>query len=232
MQNLKIIRTEDGSDSVLNGELNESYHSIHGAVAESKHVFIKNGFRFLITERNPVELAILEIGLGTGLNVLLTWQENRKFDCNIHYTAIEAYPLPDELVKKLNYAESAAGNTEDSAGAFLAIHQASWGEFVKISDRFYFRKFRTRYEDYASSGDCYDLVYYDAFSPGRQPELWEVPVLQKTAGCMCPSAVLVTYTAKGQLKRDLRSVGLSVETLQGPPGKKEMIRAVRPSLHQ
>ncbi|HLF32604.1 MAG TPA: tRNA (5-methylaminomethyl-2-thiouridine)(34)-methyltransferase MnmD [Cyclobacteriaceae bacterium] len=231
MQNLKIIRTEDGSDSVFNEELNESYHSVHGAVAESKHVFIKNGFRFIITEKNPAELAILEIGLGTGLNVLLTWQENRKFECNIHYTAIEAYPLPGELVKKLNYVEGTTGNPGDSAGFFHALHNAPWNEFVKITDRFYFRKLKIRYEDYQPSGDCYDLVYYDAFSPGRQPELWEVPVLQKTAGFMCSSAVLVTYTAKGQLKRDLRSVGLTVETLQGPPGKKEMIRAIRISPH-
>ena len=109
MHALKIIRTEDGSDSIFTDEFDESYHSVHGAITESRHVFIKNGFRFLVSEKNPGQLAILEMGLGTGLNVLLTWLENRKYNLSIHYTAIEAYPLPSALSRSLNYANELPG---------------------------------------------------------------------------------------------------------------------------
>ena len=227
MHTLKIIRTGDGSDSILAGEFDETYHSIHGAITESRHVFIKNGFRFLVSEKNPEELAILEMGLGTGLHVLLTWLENRKYNLRIHYTAIEAYPLPTDLARNLNYTGELPG--ADNSSFFNTIHDSPWNEFVEMVNGFYLRKINARYEDFHPSGECFDLIYYDAFSPGKQPELWEIPILRKTAECMCPSGVLVTYTAKGQLKRDLRSIGLTVETLQGPPGKKEMIRAISPS---
>jgi tRNA U34 5-methylaminomethyl-2-thiouridine-forming methyltransferase MnmC len=226
MYSLKIITTEDGSSSIYIPELNETYHSVHGAITESKHVFIKNGLRYLIGQKNPAAINILEIGMGTGLNVLLTVLENRIFNLKISYTAIEAYPLPEELISQLNYVrEIGSAGTED---IFSNIHTCDWNVDFNLSDKFIFRKVRGLIQDFNPGSEKFDLIYYDAFAPGKQPEIWDLPVLQKIVSSMNSSGIMVTYTAKGQLKRDLKSLGLKVETVQGPPGKKEMTRAVIP----
>ena len=226
MYSLKIITTEDGSNSIFIPELNETYHSVHGAITESRHVFIKNGFRYIIGQKNPASIKILEIGLGTGLNVLLTILENRIFNLDIHYTAIEAYPVPFEIISQLNYVSQIGGH--DTNLLFENIHSGEWNKYFKISGNFYLRKINCLFQDFNAGSERFDLIYYDAFAPGKQPDIWELPVLKKAVLSMNSSGAIVTYTARGQLKRDLKSLGLIVETVQGPPGKKEMIRAVIP----
>ena len=206
-------------------DLNESYHSIHGALTESKHVFIKNGFRQLISSKNPESVRILEIGLGTGLNVLLTLLENIKFSRKIGYTAIEPFPCPQDLLDKLNYPTLTG--TQQNSGIFKRIHDCAWNEICQVDESFSLNKQQVRYQDYQPRPGSFDLIYYDAFAPNKQPEMWDIELLRKTAESLASGGIMVTYTAKGQLKRDLKSLGLTVETLTGPPGKKEMIRAVK-----
>ena len=225
MYSLKLIITDDGSHSLSVPELNESFHSVHGAVTESRHVFIKNGFRHLLSAENPDKINILEIGLGTGLNVFLTLLENRKFKKKIYYTAIEPFPCPDDLLVKLNYSSMIAPGENESL--FGKIHECAWEEFCEIDESFSLKKQHVTYQEFTVVHGNFDLVYYDAFAPSKQPEMWDPGLLRKTADGLRPGGLIVTYTAKGQLKRDLKGLGLNVETLSGPPGKKEMIRAVK-----
>jgi tRNA U34 5-methylaminomethyl-2-thiouridine-forming methyltransferase MnmC len=226
MYSLKLIETEDGSSSLAVPELNETYHSIHGALTESRHVFIKNGFRYLVSATNPVEINILEIGFGTGLNALLTLSENIKFNLKIRYTAIEPFPCPADLVRQMNYASLVA--FPESGMYFEKIHECPWNESCNINEKFSLHKLNIMYQNYMPGIIQFNLVYYDAFAPNKQPDLWEYALINKTAGCLSSKGIMVTYSAKGQLKRDLKSTGLEVETLAGPPGKKEMVRAIKP----
>ena len=226
MYSLELITTGDGSHSLFVPELNETYHSVHGAITESKHVFIKNGYRQLVSGKNPDKINILEIGLGTGLNVLLTLYENKKFMRDILYTAIEPYPIPETLLSKLNYHKII--NISGAERIFENIHRCPWNESIKFDEFFCLHKVNIKYQNYIPGIEQFDLIYYDAFAPGKQPALWDKNLIQKTADSITSSGILVTYAAQGQLKRDLREAGLEVETLQGPPGKKEMTRAIKP----
>jgi tRNA U34 5-methylaminomethyl-2-thiouridine-forming methyltransferase MnmC len=219
---VEIITTSDGSHSLLNRELNETYHSVHGAVQESIHVFIKNGFDHLLQNANPENMAILEIGFGTGLNALLTMQHAASLKNQITYTSLEAYPVAEEIWSKLNYPSSAEMQT-----FFKDLHQASWNTEVSITPNFKLTKLHQTLQHTTLAAASFDLVYFDAFAPSKQPEMWTLEMLGKVVDRMRQEAVFVTYCAKGQLKRDLKSLGLTVETLPGPPGKKEMVRAVR-----
>lgn len=219
---VEIITTSDGSHSLLNRELNETYHSVHGAVQESIHVFIKNGFDFLVQHANPENMAILEVGFGTGLNALLTVQRAASLKNHITYTSLEAYPVMEEIWSKLNYPSSA-----EMQAVFKDLHQASWNTEASIAPNFKLTKLHQTLQQTTLAPASVDLVYFDAFAPSKQPEMWTLEVLGKVVDTMRQEAVFVTYCAKGQLKRDLRSLGLTVETLPGPPGKKEMVRAVR-----
>ncbi len=212
---IEIITTGDGSHSLQNHQLNETYHSIHGALQESIHVFIKSGLDYII-ERDPVsEIRILEIGFGTGLNALLTWKRSNEIKNKISYTTLEAFPVSDEIWPLLNYT-----NSETDREGFSMLHQAKWNEPVVISSHFELLKLHTTLEQVDLRSDSFDVIYYDAFAPNKQPELWTLSVLEKVAKTLKPSGILVTYCAKGQLKRDLRSLSLEVDTLSGPPGKK------------
>lgn len=216
----EIILTEDGSHSLLNTTLNETYHSIHGAVQESKHVFVKHGLDFAGQTRKD-SLSILEVGFGTGLNALLTLQHAQQRSARIQYTSLEAFPLPEAIWSKLNYTES-LGLTE----YFSQLHQAPWNVQSFILPNFQLLKIDKTLQD-VNLDRTFDLIYFDAFAPSKQPEMWTFDMLQKVVNSMSPGGVFVTYCAKGQLKRDLKSLGLEVETLPGPPGKKEMVRAVK-----
>lgn len=221
MDHLEIITTADGSHTLRNTQLNETYHSVHGAVQESMHVFIKNGLTHYCQQRRPEKISILEVGFGTGLNVLLTLQYAIGNRANVAYTALEPYPLPEAIWSMLNYGDPGKGMAQ-----MEAIHKAHWGREVTIASGFSFLKLRTPLQE-AQLNDLYDVVYFDAFAPSVQPELWDYASLEKVASVLNRKGVFVTYSAKGQLKRDLRSLGLEVETLAGPPGKKEMVRASR-----
>ena len=219
---LKIITTSDGSHSLLNEELNETYHSVHGALRESQHVFIEHGLAYF-AQRNHLPLSVFEVGFGTGLNALLTFQYARQFQRSIHYNSIEPATLPKEVWSKLNYAASLNGLEE-----FKALHLGLWDIEKMLDPNFTFTKLRITLQEIEVEPSTWDVVYFDAFAPSKQPELWSVPLLGKVLQGLTPGGLMVTYCAKGQLKRDLKSLGFSVETLPGPPGKKEMVRAIKP----
>ena len=221
MSTLKIITTRDGSHSLLNEQLDETYHSRHGALQESQHVFIKHGLDFLKNKKEqPIQ--IFEVGFGTGLNALLTLEETLTHKLNVHYTTLEAFPIEPGIWSQLNYADSM-----ESKNWFEKLHTVKWNEWIALSPVFQFRKLHSTLQQVKLERNQFDLVYFDAFAPNKQPELWELPMLQKVADSMKPGGVFVTYCAKGQLKRDLQNINLEIETLPGPPGKREMVRAIK-----
>lgn len=220
MNEIKIFITGDGSHSLLNEELNETYHSRHGAVRESEHVFIKQGFNYLVEEQKTETLSILEVGFGTGLNALLTLAEALSKNIIVSYTALEIFPIQQEIWKMLNYP--------DPHHLFNKLHQADWNKWVQIHPTFKLLKLEKSLQSVELESQQFDLIYFDAFAPNKQPELWNLQILDKITGTIKSGGVFVTYCAKGQLKRDLKSLGLMVESLPGPPGKREMVRAIKP----
>jgi tRNA U34 5-methylaminomethyl-2-thiouridine-forming methyltransferase MnmC len=222
MENLKIITTSDGSHSLLNTILNETYHSHHGAVQESTHVFIDNGLKFW-QEKNPGKpVHVFEVGFGTGLNALLSIEQASLSSSLFSYTSIEAFPLVKEMWSQLNYA-----HTPEAVDIYNQLHSAPWNESIKIQSNIEFTKLHTTLQQLNLDTCYYDVVFFDAFAPNKQPEMWELPIIKKVADAMKAGGVFVTYCAKGQLKRDLKTAGLEVQTLPGPPGKKEMVRAIK-----
>lgn len=219
---VKIITTSDGSHSLLNEEMNETYHSVHGAIQESRHVFISNGLEFCLNRNFSPTISILEIGFGTGLNALLTVEHCKKINRALKYTTVEAFPLEETVWRRLNYSDI-LGEEE----LYQRLHDTSFNKEHLVSPNFNFLKLLTPVEQAEFQRQMYDLVYYDAFAPSKQPELWEFPVLQKISEALKPGGIFVTYCAKGQLKRDLAALGIQVETLPGPPGKKEMVRGTK-----
>jgi tRNA U34 5-methylaminomethyl-2-thiouridine-forming methyltransferase MnmC len=222
MSEVTIITTTDGSHSLLNASLNETYHSVHGAMQESNHVFIKNGLDLFCERSSGGSVRIFEMGFGTGLNALLTAQRAAALGRNIHYTTIETFPLQHEIWSKLNYAVS-----PEVKNLLQKIHEAEWAKEETVTPFFTQLKIETSLQQALLAPASFDLAYYDAFAPSKQPELWDIALLKKVADAMKTGGIFVTYCAKGQLKRDLKSLGLTVETLAGPPGKKEMVRALK-----
>lgn len=218
---IKIIETGDGSHSLYHSALNETYHSTHGALNESHYVYIEQGLEH--QSANPVE--ILEFGFGTGLNVLLTAIYADRHEREIHLTTLEAFPLDKEISDALNYARCLSDPAAEEW--FQRIHDVAWEKRKKINPHMHLTKRMMRFEDF-SMKQRFDLVYFDAFAPSRQPELWTKDILVNVVDALKEGGVFVTYSAMGQLKRDLASLGMGVETLDGPPGKKEMVRAVKP----
>lgn len=226
----KVIQTGDGSHSLYVEELNEHYHSIHGAIQESKHVFIEAGLKYA----TPVQLSILEIGLGTGLNALLTILENRQLQKSIDYTALEAFPVSPDVVSQLNYVNLLVNEIhtkEKVQQYFEAIHASDWESNVQLEEKFGLCKIKNKLQEVVFS-KCFDLIYFDAFGPTAQPEMWTEDVFSKLWKSLNENGMLVTYCAKGNVKRSLKKIGFTVETLQGPPGKREMIRAKKCSADQ
>ena len=223
MSDIEIITTSDGSHSIRNTTMDETYHSVHGAVQESVHVFVRNGLMYF--QNNLPEIRILEIGFGTGLNALLTVKHVLESKLHVHYTTWEAHPLDAGTIRQLNYPKII--DVPGAASLFQKLHEASWTKEETIVNNFVLKKQLGRFQDTSLEEEQFDLVYFDAFAPAKQPELWEISILKKIEQSMKPGGVFVTYCAKGQLKRDLKSLGLRVETLPGPPGKKEMVRAVK-----
>jgi len=222
MSTIRIITTEDGSHSLLNEQLNETYHSVHGAIQESNHVFIKHGLDYVIERSNKSITHILEVGFGTGLNALLTLQTIFGKEQSIRYTTLEDFPIEADVWTKLNYADEAVSKEQ-----FGKLHQSQWGQWIEITPNFQLRKLNTTLQQVELENQYYDLVYFDAFAPSKQPELWELPILKKVTDSMKSNGVFVTYCAKGQLKRDLKNLSLHVEALPGPPGKREMVRGTK-----
>jgi tRNA U34 5-methylaminomethyl-2-thiouridine-forming methyltransferase MnmC len=224
MPDIKLIVTSDGSHSLLNETLNETYHSVHGAIQESLHVFIKNGLSYYLEKHSPSVVSIFEVGFGTGLNALLSVKAMQNTNITARYVSIEAFPIGEGLWSGLNYT-----STLGCDDTFALLHQSPWEKVIQISERFELLKLHTPLEKVQLTDSSFDLVFFDAFAPNKQPELWTVEMLRKVVSAMKSNGVFVTYSAKGQLKRDLKELGLNVETLAGPPGKKEMVRAVKPT---
>lgn len=214
----ELVKTADGSNTLLVPDLDEHYHSIHGALAEARHVFIKHGLNAI--KKN--ELSIMEMGFGTGLNAFLTFLENQQLQRKITYTSIEAYPVALDVAENLGYVKliGAEKNNDD----FQLMHSCTWGQEQRVDESFTFLKRKEKIQDVLFSTK-FDLVYYDAFAPRVQPDLWTEEVFAKIYSVMNPGARLVTYCAKGSVKRALKAVGFEVESLEGPPGKREMTRA-------
>jgi len=220
----KVIITKDGSPTVSIPELNVTYHSIYGAVQESQHIFIKAGLLDAGLFNYTGIHQILEIGLGTGLNALLTLIEADKHKNRIYYTALEPYPLDEIIIPQLCYCKQV--NKPEYIPLFEKMHTGMWEEMFELSVYFRLRKRNCRLADFFTE-DLFDIIYFDAFAPKAQPELWTKEVFEKMYGLLKPGGILVTYCSKGEVRRNLIAAGFRVEKLPGPPGKREMIRAYR-----
>ncbi len=217
-----LFVTQDGSHSLFSARIGEAYHSRHGAIQESLHVFIEKGLKPKMARQNRIK--ILEIGLGTGLNALLTLLEADKASTHIDYHAIEAYPITIDQARSLNYLQLL--DVPDYASHFLQMHLSPWEVPVQYTEHFSLHKHACQIEDFAAE-ESFDLIYFDAFAPQAQPELWTLEIFQKMYGLCRKEAILVTYCAKGDVRRDMLKAGFSVEKVPGPPGKREMLRAIR-----
>ncbi len=218
----EILITADGSVTIHMPDWDEQYHSKHGAIQESKHVFIQTGLRHYCELYDAQDLAILEIGFGTGLNAFLTSLEAETLKRTICYDGIEAYPISLEEVQALNYPEI-LGIAETS---FFKLHEVSWEVSEEITPSFILHKKQKFFKNITKT-NAYHLIYFDAFGARVQPELWTEEIFKIMYAALKQDGVLVTYAAKGSVRRAMQAVGFKVERLPGPPGKREMLRATK-----
>ncbi len=216
----QLITTKDGSKTIHFPEWNESYHSQHGAIKEALHVYIQSGLEFRIKDAFPPHLSILEMGFGTGLNAYLSYKFSKTYNLDLRYTGIEKYPIQEEMLKQLNYVPP------EDQGFFNALHHSTWEQFNQISSLFKLKKLNLDLDVFQTQ-DKYDVIYFDAFGPRVQPHLWHKTILQNMYDILNPHGVWVTYCCKGSVRRDLLEIGFQVEKITGPPGKREMLRAIK-----
>ncbi|WP_325263969.1 tRNA (5-methylaminomethyl-2-thiouridine)(34)-methyltransferase MnmD [Flavobacterium sp.] len=214
----EIIRTSDGSTTIHIKDWDECYHSKHGAIQEAKHVFIKNGLALFPNQK----VSVLEIGFGTGLNAFITFLEAQKLNQTIDYVGVEAYPISEAELQSMNYSDEL--KAEDSKSIFDKMHVMSWNEKNALSESFSLTKRKQFFEE-IDDIEKFDLIYFDAFGYRVQPELWSVNVFERMFKSLKSNSVLVTYAARGVIKRNMIEAGFTVEKLAGPPGKREMFRA-------
>tara|TARA_R110002049_G_scaffold4377_9_gene30566 strand:- start:4121 stop:4789 length:669 start_codon:yes stop_codon:yes gene_type:complete len=218
----EILITSDGSTTIHLPDWDEQYHSKHGAIQESYHVFLRSGFDRII--ENNSDISILEIGFGTGLNAFITLLEAEKNAIKINYVGVEAYPISAEEVTKLNYVKELG--VVEKQNLFDNMHAVSWEQKNIISDTFQLTKRKQFFQDIEDE-NAFDLIYFDAFGAQNQPELWTEDIFLRMYNAIKNNGILVTYSAKGSVRRAMQSVGFSVERIPGPPGKREMLRAVK-----
>ena len=214
-----IITTEDGSPSIYVKDIDECYHSIHGAKQESEHIFIQTALRHHASKR----LTILEIGFGTGLNALLTCMEAQNAKLDIHYIGIERYPISEEEIHQLMPHSASA----QEQLIFQQLHQTSPQKYTPITPHFQFMKWETDFTQLQLEENTVDIIYFDAFSPEKQPEMWTPERFEMLYNACKPGAILTTYCAKGIVRRAMQQAGFNVERLPGPPGKREILRATK-----
>lgn len=214
----KIIKTSDGSSSLYLPEWDENYHSIHGAIQEAYHVFIRSGLDLFPEGK---EVSILEMGFGTGLNCMITFLESQRRGLTIDYVGLEAYPLEVDTVLKLNHLEQL--KAEKSIDFYLQMLEAAWDCRSEIHENFFLNKRVLLFENFNEEQN-FDLIYFDAFGARVQPELWTEAMFKKMYVALKDNGILVTYAAKGSVRRAMLAVGFQVERLPGPPGKREMLR--------
>jgi tRNA U34 5-methylaminomethyl-2-thiouridine-forming methyltransferase MnmC len=215
----QIIKTADGSDTIYVPGLDEHYHSIHGAVQESTCIFINYGFDFCIAD----PLNIFEVGFGTGLNALLTALKSKSGNRVVNYTSVEKYPVDEKILGSLNHHLFAG---DEGKEIFSLIHSAKWNTRVNICKNFNLEKINVDFTLNPPAG-VYDLIYFDAFGPDKQPEMWTKDIIEGIAAATGKNGVFVTYSAKGELKRNLKACGFEVTLLPGPPGKRQVLRAIK-----
>lgn len=217
---VRLMVTADGSHTAINQALDKTYHSVHGAYQESQRVYIELGLLAAFEKFDNLPLNVFEMGFGTGLNALLTAREASQHHRQINYVAVEAYPLPLDDARLLNYDELLGTD-------YLPhLHESAWDVPVPIDDYFRLTKRTGRLQDLQTS-DCFHLIYFDAFAPTAQPELWELTVFQQLADLLLPGGILTTYCSKSDVQRNMRAAGLTVEKHPGPPHKREILRAIK-----
>jgi tRNA U34 5-methylaminomethyl-2-thiouridine-forming methyltransferase MnmC len=218
---LKILKTADGSTTLVLEGIDETYHSRHGALTESMHVFIQNGLDQLLKEKEPVR--ILEMGFGTALNALLSWRWAERNKKKVIFRSLEAFPLEQNIWRSLKFE----GLKSDEADRLAALHKAEWNTPIELSEYFVLWKEHTELQSWKPPEWEADIIYYDAFGPRTQPELWTTEALKMFTEQLRPDGIFVTYCAQGQFKRNLQDLNMKVEALPGPPGKREMTRAIK-----
>lgn len=216
--------TGDGSPTIFIPALNVTYHSRHGALQESRHVFIQEGLLPAVSASPASPLRILEMGFGTGLNALLSLLEANQRKISLHYTALELYPLSGEEAATLSY-DDLFENPANRA-SYRDLHHCAWETDVQVSPHFTLCKRKISMTAFADDSG-FDLIYYDAFAPSAQPELWTEEVFALLHNLSRPGALLVTYCSKGSVRRAMQVAGWMVEKRPGPPGKREMVRGFR-----
>jgi len=222
--NPKIEVTEDGSNTLVHPKFNVHYHSVFGAIQESNHVFIDSGLKFQLPNLQDNRCRILEVGFGSGLNAFNTLISSEELSLNIDYVGVEQYPISLETVSQLNFPT--AFRREDLQSTFNKMHDVEWEKPVTISENFILEKRQQDIFNLKDEND-YDLIFYDAFGPGAQPELWTAPIFEILYKSLKDQGVLVTYCAQGAARRAMQSVGFTVQRCPGPPSKRHMLRAVK-----
>lgn len=215
----ELQETADGSHTLFIPEMDEHYHSVNGAVQESRHVFIEAGLR----HQAKKDITVFEIGFGTGLNAFLTLLDAEENGRKVDYHSVELYPLEPELVQSLNYGNVICPEKKE---LFQSLHAAPWNETANITNLFTLHKIQ------GDNNTCplpegIDLVYFDAFAPDKQPEMWNQEIFNRLYAHMAEGGILTTYCAKGAVRRMMKEAGYSVERIPGPPGKREMLRAIK-----
>ncbi len=218
-QDIHVDRSADGSQTLYSATYGQHYHSMHGALAESEHVFIREGLTRLLKSH----IKVLEFGFGSGLNALLTLREAIARDKTIDYSGLELHPVPSEIWTSLNYDEP---GLSELMPAFHTMHEAPWDQAARIHPRFQLTKLQVDMRT-ADLDDGFDLVYFDAFGPGTQPELWTKEIFERIFLAMASGGVLTTYSCKGEVRRSMMEIGYSVEKVTGPPGKRSMLVAIK-----
>jgi len=222
----QLIITKDGSHTISVPEMNVTYHSHHGAIQESMHVFINAGFDYLVNTMKTPDIHIFEVGLGTGLNALLTLIEAEKLQQPVYYTAVEMYPIDEIELNSLNYMKQL--NRSDLLPAFQWLHQCEWEKGVPISPFFTIHKLHQSLLNFTTP-TLQNLVYFDSFAPAAQPEHWTKEVFEKLFSALLPGGILVTYCSKSIVRKAMQAAGFVVTKIPGPQGKREMVRAFRKS---
>lgn len=217
---MKRKKTDDNSHTIYSEQFKEHYHSTHGAKSESLHIFINAGLQHLLLK----SINILEVGFGTGLNALLTFDEAEKSNLTINYTAIEKFPVAIDLIKELNYG-NIIGNKYNEI--FSQLHTCSWEKEIPIRSHFSITKKLIDLKNYSPPKNYFNLIYFDAFSPETQPELWSQGIFAKLFASLKTGGILTTYSSKGIVKNNLRNAGFTVKRLPGPKGKRHILRAIR-----
>lgn len=215
----KLRTTQDGSHTLYVPELDEYYHSVYGAVQESGHVFLKEGFLFTAGE----SIDVFEVGFGTGLNAFLTCIEAERSNRKVTYYSIELFPVKTELINNLNYPEFI---DPERAPDFYYLHGCPWDELVRITPFFSLKKINADICSYEFDRN-FDLIYFDAFAPEKQPEIWQADIFKRIYESLSEKGVLVTYCSKSEVRKTLETAGFKVHKIPGPPGKREMIRALK-----